>query len=192
MKRGVATDHSFFDQTDFFWRITLSHPFFHGGWCFTGAVTVMHFFRGYTEPIIFDSSWLLRKATFLEDLIYAFDFLRAVYLFHHSSCHHPTFEVVYLFLSQALVHSLNGTIFTFTGELAVIHCLSNSFSSRYCNYFLEYSQASIILTVLYIFLLKFAAIQLGKHPFLQRNSGHQSLWNKLIIKTAVFPEQNWL
>ena len=27
----------------------------------------VHSFRGYTEQIIFDSSYLLRKATFLED-----------------------------------------------------------------------------------------------------------------------------
>ena len=69
---------------------------------------------------------------------------------------------------MGFIHSLNGTIFIFTGELTVIHCLSNSFSRRYCNYFLEYSQASIHLTVLCIFLmLKFAAIQFGKRTFFQ-------------------------
>ena len=100
---------------------------------------------------------------------------------------------VFVTVRMALIHSLNGTIFIFTGELAVIRCLSNSFGSRYCNCFLEYSQASILLTVLCIFLmLKFAAIQFGKRTFFQRNSGHQSRWNKLIIKTAIFPEQNWL
>ena len=63
---------------------------------------------------------------------------------------------------MAFIYSLNGTIFILTVELTVIYCLSNSFSSRYCNYFLEYSQASILSTVLCIFLtLKFAAIQFG-------------------------------
>ena len=36
----------------------------------------MNSFRGYIETIIFDSSCLLRKVTFLEDLFYAFDFLK--------------------------------------------------------------------------------------------------------------------
>ena len=58
----------FFDRTDFFWRITLSHPFFHGGLFFAGAVAAMYSFRGYMEQIIFDSSCLLRTDTFLEDL----------------------------------------------------------------------------------------------------------------------------
>ena len=44
---------------------------------------------------------------------------------------------------MTFIHSLNGTIFICTGELAVIYCLSNSFSSRYSNYFLEHSQAFI-------------------------------------------------
>ena len=42
---------------------------------------------------------------------------------------------------MAFIHPLNDTIFILTRELAVIHCLRNSFSSRYRNYFLEYSQA---------------------------------------------------
>ena len=63
---------------------------------------------------------------------------------------------------MAFIHSWNVTISILTGEFAVIHCLGNSFSSRYCNHFLEYSQASIFSMVLYIFLmLKFAAIQLA-------------------------------
>ena len=84
----------FFDRTDFFWRITLSHPFFYGGWHFTRVVAAMHSFRGYMKQIIFDSSCFLRTATFLEDL---FRDSRAVYLFHHSNCDHPTLEVVYFF-----------------------------------------------------------------------------------------------
>ena len=64
--------------------------------------------------------------------------------------------------------------------------MGNSFSSRYCNYFLEYSQAFILLTVLCIFLtLKFAAIQFGQRTFFQCIWEHQSPWNKLIIKAAI-------
>ena len=58
----------------------------------------MYSFRGYMEQIIFETSCLLRKATFLEDLFYAFDFLMVVYLFHYSNYNHPTLEVVYLIL----------------------------------------------------------------------------------------------
>ena len=35
---------------------------------FNGVVAVIHFFRVYMEQIIFDSSYLLIPATFLEDL----------------------------------------------------------------------------------------------------------------------------
>ena len=54
----------FFDRIDFFWRINLIHPIFHGGWFFTRAVAAMHSFRGYMEQIIFDSNCLLRTDTF--------------------------------------------------------------------------------------------------------------------------------
>ena len=36
----------------------------------------------------------------MEELSYAFDFLRAVYLFNQSNCSHPALEEVYLLLSQ--------------------------------------------------------------------------------------------
>ena len=65
---------------------------------FNGAVAAIHSFRVYMEQINFGSSYWLRPATFLEDPCYAFDFSRAVYLFNHSNCSHPSLEVVYLFL----------------------------------------------------------------------------------------------
>ena len=43
------------------------HFFIQGGF-FIGAVAAIHPFRGYMERIIFGSSYLLRTATFLEDL----------------------------------------------------------------------------------------------------------------------------
>ena len=81
------------------------------------------------EQIVFDSSYLLRPATFLEDLSCAFDFLRAVYLFNHSNCSHPSLEVVHLFLCfMAAIHSLKCTVsFSFVVPPAVIFCHSLSF-----------------------------------------------------------------
>ena len=79
------------------------------------------------EQIIFDSSCLLRPATFLGDLSYAFDFLWAVYLFNRCNCSHPSLEVVYLFLCfMATIHSLKCTVsFSFVvppAVFAVTHC----------------------------------------------------------------------
>ena len=45
---------------------------------------------------------------------------------------------------MTFIHSLKDSIFILIGEHAVIYCLSNSFSSRCYNYFLEYSQPSIL------------------------------------------------
>ena len=41
---------------------------------FNRAVATIYTFRGYMEQIAFDSSDLLRKATFSEDLTLAFNF----------------------------------------------------------------------------------------------------------------------
>ena len=83
---------------------------------------------------------------------------------------------------MAFIHSLNGITFILTGELAVIYCLSNSFCSRYYNYFLEYSQASIPCTILlyingtvHFSDVKFAAIQFNKRAFFKCISKYQSL-----------------
>ena len=43
---------------------------------FNEAVTVIHSFRGCMEHIFFNILYLLRAATFLEDLSYAFDFFK--------------------------------------------------------------------------------------------------------------------
>ena len=82
---------------------------------------------------------------------------------------------VFVTVRMTLIHSLNSTIFILTGELAVILFLSDSFSSMYRNYFLEYSQVSILSTIQYIFLmLKFTANHLGQRTFFQRISEHKS------------------
>ena len=65
------------------------------------------------------------------------------------------------------IFSLKGIGFILTGELGVIHCLSNSFSSRYHNYFLELLQPSTLSKGICIFVS----------------------WNKLIIKAAIFSKQ---
>ena len=43
---------------------------------FNRAVAAMHSFRVYMEQVIFDRSYLLRIALFLEDLSLAFNFLK--------------------------------------------------------------------------------------------------------------------
>ena len=79
------------------------------------------------------------------------------------------------------IHSLKGIGFILTGELGVIHYLSNSFSSRYHNYFLEFLQPSTLSKVISIFLtLKFAAIQLGQRTFFHRETN-------LLSKQLYFP-----
>ena len=52
------------------------------------------------KQLIFDSSYLIRAATFLEGHFYSFHFLRAVCWFSHPNYYHPSFGVRYLFLSQ--------------------------------------------------------------------------------------------
>ena len=79
------------------------------------------------------------------------------------------------------IFSLKGIGFILTGELGVIHCLSNSFSSRYHNYFLELLQPSTLSKGICIFVtLKFAAIQLGQRTFFHRETN-------LLSKQLYFP-----
>ena len=57
------------------------------------------------EQIIFDSSYLLRPATFFRRLFLRVRFLWAVYLFNHFNCSYPSLEVVYRFLCfMAAIH----------------------------------------------------------------------------------------
>ena len=78
------------------------HFFYHSVIFFTGAleaihmsrtlsevVAVIHLFSGFIKQMIFDSSCLLRPATFLEDVKGS--------LFNHSKISHLSLEVVYLF-----------------------------------------------------------------------------------------------
>ena len=138
----------------------------------------MYSFRGCIEQIFFDKKLPIKKGcVFGKPILYFRLFSgQSTYFTTLLATIRPLNSVsVFVIVKVAFIHSLNGTIFILPGELAVIHCLSNSFISRYCNYFLEYSQASILLTVLCIFLLfKFAAIQSGKRTSFQRISEHQS------------------
>ena len=119
---------------------------------------------------------------------------------------------MYLFLSQKEWGSLKCTVFIIyiDRKLAVIYCLSNSFSSsmltskkcwfqlcvlsEYYNYFYRILAAiSILSTLLYISrMLKFVAIQFCQRIFFQRVSEHQLPWNKLLIKETIFSEQHQL
>ena len=62
-------------------------------------------------------------------------FLRTGYLFNHSNCSHPPFEVGYLFLCfMAVIHSLKCTVsFSFVVPIAVICCHSLSFVVTCCH-----------------------------------------------------------
>ena len=64
------------------------------------------------------------------------------------------------------------SIFILTGELAVIHCLSNSFSSRYYNYFLQYAAIHSLNGDVHFSDVKIATIQSGYRIFFQLISEH--------------------
>ena len=70
------------------------------------------------EQIIFDSSWLLRKTTFLEELSETLIFLRVVYLFYHSNYSHPSFEVGYYICFH---HRKSSTHLFFKGYYIYFH-----------------------------------------------------------------------
>ena len=81
------------------------------------------------EQIICDNSYLLRPATFLEDLSCAFDFFRAFYLFNYSNCSHPSLEVVYQVLCfMAVIHICHLLSFVVTCCTTLYHSLCHSLS----------------------------------------------------------------
>ena len=83
-------------------------------------VAVIHFFRVYIEQM-FDSSYLLIPAAFLEDV-------EAVYLFNHSNCGHPSICIV-PFSFVLLLAVTRGTIHCHLLSLVVIRCHSLYHSS---------------------------------------------------------------
>ena len=86
MTRSFPAIHFFYDSVIFF---TGALEAIHMSRTLSGVVAVTHSFRGYVEQMTFDSSHLLRPATFLEDVKGS--------LFNHSNVSHPSLEVVYLF-----------------------------------------------------------------------------------------------
>ena len=120
-----------------FWESDWAMLIFMGGDLFNRPVAAIHSFRVYMEHIMFDSSYWLRSATFLEGLSYAFDFLGAAYLCNHSNCSHPSLEVAYLFLCfMKATHWLNCTLsFLFVVPHAVICCQSLWFVVTLCHLF---------------------------------------------------------
>ena len=115
------------------------------------------------EQLTFDSSYLLRTGYFLEDLSYAFKCFKGSLLTSPVSLQpYISWCIVSVFVTvrMAAIHSLKSIIIFLTGELEAIHFLGNYFSIRYYNFFLEYSQPPILLTLLCISpMLKFALIQ---------------------------------
>ena len=102
------------------------------------------------------------------------------------------------------IHSLKCTVFILTGKLEVIHCFCNCFSSSMfiskkkldlamrsfkCATIIsiEYSQPSIISTVLHIFLtLKFAFIQFYQHTFCRCISNTSHRETNFLLKQLYF------
>ena len=118
--------------TSFFLRMSLIYLFFHVGCFFDEAVAAIHFLWDYMEQTIFNSSYLLRKTTFLEDVAQNFNLIRQVYLFHNFNYSHPPFDIGYLLLSLKEWQSfiLWRVLYLFWRENLQPSCLSNSFSSN--------------------------------------------------------------
>ena len=136
--------HSF-KRIGFLWRISLSHPFFHVG-CFSQSSCRHAFLQGYfiyckdiLQPSIrsgvhstsiFWQNYLLRTALFLEELPKKYDFFEGfispLHLQPSTLCSRVS---VFVTERVAVICSLKDIVFTLTGDLAVIHCLSNYFNS---------------------------------------------------------------
>ena len=118
--------------TSFFLRMSLIYLFFHVGCFFDEAVAAIHFLWDYMEQTIFNSSYLLRKTTFLEDVAQNFNLIRQVYSFHNFNYSHPPFDIGYLLLSLKEWQSfiLWRVLYLFWWENLQPSCLSNSFNSN--------------------------------------------------------------
>ena len=93
----------------------------------SGVVAAINSFRGHMEQRIFDSNYLLRPATFLEDVKGS--------LFNHSNISHPSLEVVSLFsLKKELQSSIFevNVSFLLVVPLFVTRCQSLSFVVTRC------------------------------------------------------------
>ena len=139
-------------------------------------------------------------------------FLWTVYLFHHYNCSHTSLEIVYLLLSQkrmTVIYSLKCTVFILTGELAVIHCLSNSFSSNMvilkktigssCAFFQGYHNCFYrILAAIHSFngTIHFSDVKICSNPILLTLLlsvyFRIPVKAKLLIEAAIFPKQHLL
>ena len=107
--------------------------FFHVGCFFHGAVAAIRFLRSYMEQTIFDSSYLWRTTTFLEDVAQNFNLLRKVYLFHNFNYSQPFLGIGYLLLSlkEWQWFIIWSVLYLFwRRENLQSSCLSNSFSSN--------------------------------------------------------------
>ena len=202
-------DIHFFNWIGFFWNISLSHPFFHVRWFFNGGAAAIHFIQALFGKDNFWQQLLIKNSYFLEDLSYGFAsfkgslFISPLWLQTSS----PWISVSDFVTKRiTVIHSLKCAVFILTGKFIyfVIHCLSISISSSMfiskkalilamCSFkgdiiiSIEYSQPSILSTVLYIFqTLKFAAIQSCLHTFFQRISEHQSRWKNFLSKQLYF------
>ena len=129
-KRGIAA--SLLSHVLIFLRISCIRPLFHVGCPFFSLSSmyssilsrllyllqrhyaVIHFSGVYIQQINFNNSYLVSVATFLEEVLQAYGFLRVVYLFQHYKCSHPSFEVGYVSDSEKVtfIFFLKENVFT--------------------------------------------------------------------------------
>ena len=148
--------------------------------------------NGYCLEDLFEASNFCKENVFfLQNTPWSRPFFKKLTSFGGSAWAIHSFMVGDFFNGiVAVIHSFSGIYFD---RRTCYHPLSNSFSNRSYNYFLEYSQTSIFSTVLCIFLtFKFSAIQFGQRTFFRGVSEHKSPWNKLLIEAAIFSEQHRL
>ena len=172
------------------------------GWFFNSAVAAIHFFRGYMEQINFDSSYLLRAATFLEERSHAFHFFKDSLFIN---CSHPSLEIVYMYLSQkewqtSIIwnvlyllwqENLHSSIFWVI--LSAVACLFSKKVSYSCAFYqMYYNYFYRIAAAIYSFngAVHFSDIQFCQRTFFQRISEHLSTWNRLPIEAAMFSKQH--
>ena len=104
---------------------------------FNGPVATIASLKGYMEQI-FGSRYLLKTATFLEDLSWAFDFFKgSIYISPLLLQKSIPWSSVSVFITERILatHSFKSCVFILIGELGVIHCLSISSSSTVFIYF---------------------------------------------------------
>ena len=88
----------FFKCTGFFWRINLSHPFFHVEWFISGNSWSRVFFQRLYETADFRHQLLSKSSHFFGREFLFISFFKGICWFSDPNYYHPSFGVRYLFL----------------------------------------------------------------------------------------------